>query len=188
MTLGRPYFRSQPCLGAGNIHSLLAREGSHFREGPPSDEYWMYGRQLEVDLLKDIKGLPGGCQMVSDEEERGETKYFRGNVEAFPPERFHNRIVIRIILEVHGKTIDPFKSAEELLGALRDAIDGESFQNNIISRVDSFGNTPLVEESPTKAKRHRRQTPGGYIAIGPSFLWHSAYSTGQSAPTALDQE
>ncbi|KAJ2926789.1 hypothetical protein H1R20_g10293, partial [Candolleomyces eurysporus] len=86
-------------------------------------DYWMSeGRQLEVDLLKEIKGLPGVCQMVSYEEGRGETKDYRGNVESFPPEKFHNRIAIRIILELHGKTIDRFKSAKELLGALRDAI------------------------------------------------------------------
>lgn len=108
-------------------------------------DYWMSeGRQLEVDLLKEIKGLPGVCQMMSYEEGRGETKDYRGDVESFPQDKFHNRIAVCIVLEVHGKTIDQFKSAKELLGALRDAIQGESFSFKSGSKTQTLSSARKI--------------------------------------------
>lgn len=90
-------------------------------------DYWLSeGRIPEFELLKEVKGLKGVGQMVAYEEGGGQTNDFRGNTESFVSKKFYNRKAIRIIPEVYGKSIDKFTSAEEFLGALRDAIAGES--------------------------------------------------------------
>lgn len=89
-------------------------------------DYWMSeGRIPELELLNEVKGLQGVSQMVSFEEMRGQTKDFRGDTEAFDPKKFRNRIAVRIVLETYGRSIDELTSAEEFLGATRDAIAGE---------------------------------------------------------------
>jgi hypothetical protein len=81
-------------------------------------------RVSEHVYLEEAKGLPGVAQMVSFEPNRGETKFLRGGC-GISHEDFHNRIAIRIVLNSYGDSIENFKSAKQLLRALRDAIIGE---------------------------------------------------------------
>jgi hypothetical protein len=81
-------------------------------------------RVSEHVYLEEAKGLPGVAQMVSFESNRGETRFLRGN-RGTSHEDFHNRIAIRIILNSYGDSIENFKSAKQLLRALRDAIIGK---------------------------------------------------------------
>jgi hypothetical protein len=88
-------------------------------------DYWMsQGREPEYEILEQVKGKPGLCQIVSYEIGRGETKDFRGPTDSFGDGAFHNSIAIRIIMKSVTGPIDSFTSPEELLAALRDAIDG----------------------------------------------------------------
>ncbi|RXW11292.1 hypothetical protein EST38_g14563 [Candolleomyces aberdarensis] len=87
-------------------------------------DYWMsQGRKPEYEILEEVKGGPGLCQIVSYEVGQGETKDFRGPTDKFAVGVFHNSIAIRITMKVDAKaSIDNFTSPEEMLAALRDAI------------------------------------------------------------------
>ncbi|RXW20934.1 hypothetical protein EST38_g4914 [Candolleomyces aberdarensis] len=87
-------------------------------------DYWMsQGRKPEYEILEEVKGGQGLCQIVSYEVGRGETKDFRGPTDKFAVSVFHNSIAIRITMKVDAKaSIDNFTSPEEMLAALRDAI------------------------------------------------------------------
>jgi hypothetical protein len=90
-------------------------------------DYWMSeGRTPEYELLEEVKNTPGLCHMISHEEGRAETKNFRGDPSALKKGQFHNRKSIRITIKFYGTSIDNFRSPEEMLAALRDAIRGES--------------------------------------------------------------
>ncbi|KAJ2925070.1 hypothetical protein H1R20_g12023, partial [Candolleomyces eurysporus] len=87
-------------------------------------DYWMSGDQAttEFELLEEVKGLRGVCQMVSYEPSRAQTNNFRGNTDAFEQNAFCNRTAIRIVMRAYGPTIESFSSVEQVLAALRDAI------------------------------------------------------------------
>ncbi|RXW19743.1 hypothetical protein EST38_g6120 [Candolleomyces aberdarensis] len=86
-------------------------------------DYWMSeGRTPEYELLEKVRYTPGVCHMISHEEGRPETKDFRGDPFACKRGEFHNRKSIRVIIKCYGTSIDNFSSPEELLAALRDAI------------------------------------------------------------------
>jgi hypothetical protein len=88
-------------------------------------DYWMSeGRTPEYELLKKVRYTPGLCHLISHEEGRPETKDFRGDPSALVGGGFHNRKSIRITIKFYGTSIDNFKSPEEMLAALRDAIQG----------------------------------------------------------------
>ncbi|KAJ2915293.1 hypothetical protein MD484_g5149, partial [Candolleomyces efflorescens] len=88
-------------------------------------DYWVSGdREAEYELLKQAKGLPGVCQMVSYEACRAQTKYFRGDSSAFIKDAFRNRTAVRIVMKAYGLSIEDFSSVEQVLAALRDAISG----------------------------------------------------------------
>ena len=93
-------------------------------------DYWVLessdGNQpSEFDLLEEVKGLHGICQMISYEDNRAQTRDFRGDTSTFTQASFHNRRHIRIVMKAYGLSIENFTSIEQLLGALRDAIAGE---------------------------------------------------------------
>ncbi|KAJ2929417.1 hypothetical protein H1R20_g7687, partial [Candolleomyces eurysporus] len=82
------------------------------------------GRTPEFEVLEKIKDMPNVCHMIAYENRREETKAFQGptvDVEALA-NIFHNRIAIRITMKAYGTSIDNFTSPEEMLAALRDAI------------------------------------------------------------------
>ncbi|RXW14933.1 hypothetical protein EST38_g10927 [Candolleomyces aberdarensis] len=86
-------------------------------------DYWMSeGRTPEYELLEEVRYTPGLCHMISHEERRAETKSFRGDPSAFTQGTFHNRKSIRITIKFYGTSIDNFRTPEEMLAALRDAI------------------------------------------------------------------
>lgn len=81
-------------------------------------------RVSEYKHLKKTKGLQGISQMLGFEKNRGTTRELR------PPgsiahQAFHNRVETRIVMNIHGESLESFKSPKELLYALRDAINGE---------------------------------------------------------------
>ncbi|KAJ2911990.1 hypothetical protein MD484_g8428, partial [Candolleomyces efflorescens] len=93
-------------------------------------DYWVLDapdsdQSSEFDLLKEVKGLHGVCQMISYEDNRKQTRDFRGDTSSFPQASFQNRRNIRIVMRAYGPSIEHFTSIQQLLGALRDAIAGE---------------------------------------------------------------
>jgi hypothetical protein len=89
-------------------------------------DYWVTDDQMrEFELLNEVKGLPGVCRMVSYEDNRVQTKEFRGDLTTLAENTFQNRTSIRIVMKAYGPTIESFKSIEQLLAALRDAIAGK---------------------------------------------------------------
>ncbi|KAJ2914980.1 hypothetical protein MD484_g5412, partial [Candolleomyces efflorescens] len=73
--------------------------------------------------LQEAVGLSGVAQMVSCEPERGQTSDFRSFAHGDTGD-FRNRIATRIVMKCYDRSIVHFKSAKQLLGALRDAIAG----------------------------------------------------------------
>lgn len=93
-------------------------------------DYWVAdspdeSRPSEFDLLEEAKGLHGVCEMVSYEDNRAQTRDFRGDTSTFTQSSFQNRRNIRIVMKAYGPSIENFTSIEQLLGGLRDAIAGE---------------------------------------------------------------
>ncbi|KAJ2913154.1 hypothetical protein MD484_g7261, partial [Candolleomyces efflorescens] len=89
-------------------------------------DMWRSESRLSEDFYLELaRGLPGIVQMVSFEFKRGETAQFRKYSGAPDPSSLgHNRIATRIILDTHGKSIQYFTSAIELLYALFDTVTG----------------------------------------------------------------
>ncbi|KAJ2915533.1 hypothetical protein MD484_g4878, partial [Candolleomyces efflorescens] len=90
-------------------------------------DYWVLessdgNQSSEFDLLEEVKGLHGICQMICYEDNRAQTRDFRGDTSTFTQASFHNRRNIRIVMKAYGPSIENFTSIEQLLGALRDAI------------------------------------------------------------------
>ncbi|RXW19650.1 hypothetical protein EST38_g6201 [Candolleomyces aberdarensis] len=86
-------------------------------------DYWMSGGQTtEFELLEEVKGLRGVCQMVSYEPSRAQTNDFRGKTDELEQNAFCNRTAIRIVMKAYGPTLESFSSVEQVLAALRDAI------------------------------------------------------------------
>ncbi|KAJ2915009.1 hypothetical protein MD484_g5421, partial [Candolleomyces efflorescens] len=94
--------------------------------------------------LKEAVGLPGVAQMISCEPNRGHTKDLRspGTDE---PLNFEDRIETRVIIKRYGHPIIYFKSAKQLLCALRDAIAGHRglFKKGTLHRDVSIQNVVL---------------------------------------------
>jgi hypothetical protein len=81
-------------------------------------------RPAEQEFLMLVKGIPGVGQMVSFENGRGETKWYRCPSTAG---RYHNRVAMRITMKSYGRSVEFFTSVAQFLGALRDAIAGLFF-------------------------------------------------------------
>ncbi|KAJ2915683.1 hypothetical protein MD484_g4716, partial [Candolleomyces efflorescens] len=106
-------------------------------------DYWMSeGRTPEYELLQKVRYTPGLCHLISHEEGRPETKDFRGDLSALRAVIFHNRKSIRIIIKFYGTSVDNFKSPEEMLAALRDAIQAHQtlYTMGILHRDITFNN------------------------------------------------
>ncbi|KAJ3522456.1 hypothetical protein NMY22_g11880 [Coprinellus aureogranulatus] len=78
-------------------------------------------RHAEHELLKLVKGVRGVVQMVSCEEDRGQTKAMRCPSTAG---RFQNRVFERVVMRSYGKPLEFFQSVLQLLCAIRDSIAG----------------------------------------------------------------
>ncbi|KAJ3533032.1 hypothetical protein NMY22_g7501 [Coprinellus aureogranulatus] len=78
-------------------------------------------RHAEHELLKLVKGIRGVVQMVSCEEDRGQTKTMRCPSTVG---RFQNRVFERVVMRSYGKPLEFFQSVLQLLCAIRDAIAG----------------------------------------------------------------
>ncbi|KAJ2916707.1 hypothetical protein MD484_g3715, partial [Candolleomyces efflorescens] len=109
-------------------------------------DYWLAGGRIaECDLLKEARGLSGVCQMMSYEDDRSQTRDFRGDTSSFKDGAFHNRTAIRIVMKAYGPSVENFRSVEQLLAALRDAIAGHRalLAKNVIHRDVSPNNILL---------------------------------------------
>ncbi|RXW17576.1 hypothetical protein EST38_g8278 [Candolleomyces aberdarensis] len=109
-------------------------------------DHWISGSRIpEFELLKEVIDLTGVCQMVSYENNRAQTKDFRGDTSAFSVSAFHNRTAIRIVMKAYGPSLENFSNAEQFLAALRDAIAGHRalLAKNIIHRDISPNNILL---------------------------------------------
>lgn len=73
--------------------------------------------------------------MVSHEDNRAQTKSFRGNISAPAASAFQNRTSVRIVMKAYGLTIENFKSIEQLSAALRDAIAGRFCLVHVLTSV-----------------------------------------------------
>ncbi|RXW16943.1 hypothetical protein EST38_g8910 [Candolleomyces aberdarensis] len=145
-------------------------------------DYWIVDspadrRPSEFSLLEEVEGLPGVCQMISYEDNRAQTRDFRGDTSSFPQGVFLNRRNIRIVMKAHGPLIESFTSIEQLLGALRDAIAAHKalVTRNIIHR-DISPNNILLREGGTK------EGPRGIIID----LDHALRTTGPASEVCVD--
>ncbi|KAJ2914983.1 hypothetical protein MD484_g5411, partial [Candolleomyces efflorescens] len=94
------------------------------------DTWRLDDRIAEYVHLQDAVGVPGVAQMISCEPDRGHIKDLRLSASGGPacPE---NRIETRIVMKYYAHSIVQFKSARQLLCALRDAIAGH---RNLVKR------------------------------------------------------
>ncbi|KAJ2920049.1 hypothetical protein MD484_g277, partial [Candolleomyces efflorescens] len=81
-------------------------------------------RVSEHVYLQEALGIPGVVQMVSCEPDRAQTKKLRG-LDAVTPAGFENRIETRVVMKSYGLSVKFFKSALQVVCALRDAIAGD---------------------------------------------------------------
>lgn len=112
---------------------------------------WRSGERVsEKTYLEKAKGLPGVVQMIHCEDNRAETKVFRGLTNTSDvPGNFHNRIAIRIVMENGGRLLKEFTSPKELVCAFRDAIAGPSShsqQSKWFTDPDTFRSPAVVRE------------------------------------------
>ncbi|KAJ2936679.1 hypothetical protein H1R20_g422, partial [Candolleomyces eurysporus] len=113
-------------------------------------------RISERTYLEKAKDLPGVVQMISYEENRAETKNFRGiDNSSEVPVGFYSRISIRIVMKSEGKLIKDFTSPVELVCALRDAIAGHQllYEKEIVHRDISMHNIMLGESGAEPGNR-----------------------------------
>ena len=107
-------------------------------------DYWVSESRpsFECELLEEARGLQGVCQMVSFENNRAKTLDFRGDPSIFENGIFHNRTSVRIVMKAYGRSLENFTSMKQVLGALRDAIAGESSrQASIFQRITPMKHT-----------------------------------------------
>ncbi|KAJ2912016.1 hypothetical protein MD484_g8397, partial [Candolleomyces efflorescens] len=96
---------------------------------------WKDEKRVSEDVyLEEAKHLPGVGKMVSFLPNRGETKFLRGSC-GITHEDFYNRVAVRIMMIHYGDSIENFKSAKQLLRALRDAIIGKFLFPNPLARL-----------------------------------------------------
>ena len=119
-------------------------------------DYWLpEDRSAEFKLLADAKGLAGVCQMVSYDDNRAQTKDYRGDISTFSSDAFHNRTAIRIVMKAYGCSIENFTSVVQVLAALRDAIAAHRalLGKNIIHRDISPNNILLGKLGAEEGER-----------------------------------
>ncbi|KAJ2919566.1 hypothetical protein MD484_g786, partial [Candolleomyces efflorescens] len=121
------------------------------------DSWRLEGRVPEREYLEEVRnlGLAGVARMVTCENERAETKYFRDLGTKSPLANFHNRISTRTLIDCEGKLILDFTSTMQLVCALYDAIAAhrDLSTRDILHRDVSTYNIALGKSGATLGNR-----------------------------------
>ena len=113
----RPVIRGR-CTTCWRVSHPVSGEELLVKDSWKSDE-----RTPEHVFLEMARDIPGVAQMVSYESDRGRTRDLRSfGIER--PVNFQDRVETRVIVKLYGQAIDKFSSAKELLGLIRDTIEG----------------------------------------------------------------
>jgi hypothetical protein len=117
-----PFFSRSNILGRGTICWRVA-DPINGEELLVKDSWRSGDRISECLHLQEALGVPGVVQMLSCEQDRGQTHSLRafGN---HVPTNFTNRIHTRVVMKCYGDPVVIFTSAKQVLCALRDAIAG----------------------------------------------------------------
>ncbi|KAJ2912838.1 hypothetical protein MD484_g7575, partial [Candolleomyces efflorescens] len=140
-----PFFRRTEMRGRCTTCWLVS-DPSNGNRLLVKDSFRTADRPSELIHLQEALGTPGVVQMVSCVPDRGQTKDFRGFQDTLPI-NFMNRVETRVVMRCYGGSILNFKSAMQLLCALRDAIAGhkELFKRGSLHRDVSIDNVVLGE-------------------------------------------
>ena len=112
------------------------------------DSWSPQDRPAEHEFLMLAKGIAGVGQMISFENGRGETKWYRCPTTAG---LYRNRVAMRITMKSYGRSVEFFKSVAQFLGAFRDAIAGL-----FATTFPPFGPTLTISQQDTNVLSVRR--------------------------------
>ncbi|KJA18341.1 hypothetical protein HYPSUDRAFT_205456 [Hypholoma sublateritium FD-334 SS-4] len=148
-----PVFDQRAIRGRGTCCWLVKSDGVLFI----IKDAWRYIKRVaEWEFLQEVDGLDGVGQMKAFEDEISSISKLRGLPKRLPShlkQVFRDRILSRMLLYCHGRSIETFQTRLQLLYAFRDAICGHQnlWNNNILHRDISINNI-LLGSDPLKEK------------------------------------
>ncbi|RXW17578.1 hypothetical protein EST38_g8274 [Candolleomyces aberdarensis] len=186
VTEEEPFTRSSVCGRGTTCWPVRNAQGDRFIV---KDHWVSNSGALEFELLKEAMGLPGVCQMVCYEDNRAQTKDFRGDTSAFQDGEFRNRTAIRIVMKAYGPSIKHFSTVEQFLAALRDAIsdnilmcppglEADEGERGVVIDLDialRLGSNAPAADNRADFKIQQEISAHDYLDDLEAFFWVFAY-------------